>query len=85
MKSSVIEATYENGVLKPATPLPRKASAKVWVTVQVPQEPRPVTSEEAERIVCRSQGMLRWLDRRVEALHRIAEDPESICSDDENA
>jgi predicted DNA-binding antitoxin AbrB/MazE fold protein len=76
MKSLVIEATYEDGVLKPAAPLPLKNSAKVWVTVQVQEEPRVVTSEEAERIVRRSQGMLRWLDRRVETLHRIAEDPE---------
>jgi predicted DNA-binding antitoxin AbrB/MazE fold protein len=76
MKSLVIEATYENGVLKPASPLPLKESAKVLVTVQLRQEPRVVTSEEAEFIVRRSQGMLRWLDRRVEVLHRIAEDPE---------
>jgi predicted DNA-binding antitoxin AbrB/MazE fold protein len=76
MKSLVIEATYENGVLKPAAPLPLKESAKVLITVQVQEEPRVVTSEEAERIVRRSQGMLRWLDRRVETLHRIAEDPE---------
>ena len=29
-----IEATYENGVLKPAEPLPLKESQKVRVTVQ---------------------------------------------------
>ena len=79
MRSLVIEATYENGVLKPAAPLPLKESAKVLVTLQVQEEPRVVTSEEAERIVRRSQGMLRWLDRRVAALHQIAEDPEFNC------
>jgi predicted DNA-binding antitoxin AbrB/MazE fold protein len=76
MRSLVIEATYEDGVLKPKAPLPLEESAKVLVTVQVEEESRGVTSEEAERILRRSQGMLRWLDRRVESLHWLAEDPE---------
>ena len=76
MKSFVVEATYENGVLKLAAPLPLRESARLLVTVEIQEDPRAVTSDEAERIVRRSQGMLRWLDRRVEALHHIAEDPE---------
>lgn len=75
MNSLVIEATYENGVLKPSSPLTIKESVKVLVTVQVPDEPEVVTREEAERIVRRSQGVFGWTGD-AETLRRIAEDPE---------
>lgn len=39
------------------------------------EKPQAVTNDEAERIVRRSQGMLRWTGD-VETLRRIAEDPE---------
>ena len=69
------EATYEDGVLKPVSPLPLKEPAKVFVTVEIPEQSPTVTSEEAERVVRRSQGLLRW-DGDVETLRRIAEAPE---------
>ncbi len=75
MSSFQVEATYENGVLKPVSPLPIQDFTKVFVTVEAPEQAQAVTSDEAERIVRRSQGILRW-DGDVETLRRIAEDPE---------
>lgn len=75
MNSLVVEATYEDGVLKLTSPLPIKESVKVLVRVQFPEEAHAVTKEEAERLVGRSYGMLRWTGD-AETLRRIAEDPE---------
>jgi predicted DNA-binding antitoxin AbrB/MazE fold protein len=60
----VVEATYENGVLKPAEPLPLGEHEKVRVTV-----------EPAQRWAERTYGLLRWTGD-PETLRRIAEDPE---------
>ncbi len=60
----VVEATYENGVLKPAQPLPLGEHEKVRVTV-----------EPAQRWAERTYGLLRWTGD-PETLRRIAEDPE---------
>jgi predicted DNA-binding antitoxin AbrB/MazE fold protein len=60
----IIEAVYENGVLKPAQPLPLPEHARVQVTVQV----KPGVARE-------SAGMLRW-HGDWETLRRIAEDDE---------
>jgi len=59
-----IEATYENGVLKPARPLPLKEHEKVQITVH------PQVS-----VARRTAGMLRWTGD-VETLERLACDPE---------
>ena len=59
-----VEAVYENGVLKPAQPLPFKEHEKVSVTV------RPAIS-----IARQSAGMLKWTGD-WETLRRIAEDDE---------
>jgi len=59
-----IEATYENGVLKLAEPLPLKEHEKVRVTV----EPTLTWAE-------RTAGMLHWTGD-PEILRRIAEDDE---------
>jgi predicted DNA-binding antitoxin AbrB/MazE fold protein len=59
-----IEATYENGVLKPSQPLPLNEHEKVRLTV----EPAQTWAE-------RTAGMLRWTGD-PEVLHRIATDPE---------
>lgn len=75
MSSFQIEATYENGVLKPVSPLPIKEAARVVVTVEAPEEAQAVTSDEAERIVRRSYGMLAWTGD-AETLRHMAEDPE---------
>jgi len=70
-----IEATYENGVLKPAESLPLKEHEKVRVTVESAKDPAASSPDEAERIVRRSYGLLGWTGD-VETLRRIAEDPE---------
>jgi predicted DNA-binding antitoxin AbrB/MazE fold protein len=59
-----IEAVYENGVLKPAQPLPLKEQEKVRLTI----EPQLSWAE-------RTAGMLPWTGD-PEILRRIAEDDE---------
>jgi len=59
-----IEAVYENGVLKPAQPLPLEEHDRVQVTVQVKQS-----------VARESAGMLRW-HGAWETLRQIAEDDE---------
>ncbi len=62
--SSTIEATYENGVLKPAQPLPFKEHERATLTVQ------PTVS-----LATQTAGMVpRTGD--VETLERITRDPE---------
>ena len=58
------EATYEDGVLKPAGPLPLNEHEKVRVTV----EPHRTWAE-------RTAGMLKWTGD-PEFLRRVAEDDE---------
>jgi predicted DNA-binding antitoxin AbrB/MazE fold protein len=60
----VVEATYEDGVLKPAEPLPLEEHEKVRLTV----EPEISWAE-------RTAGMLQWTGD-PEILRRIAEDDE---------
>ena len=62
--SLTIEATYENGVLKPDQILPFKEHEKVRVTI----EPELSWAE-------RTAGMLQW-SGDPEVLRRIAEDDE---------
>ncbi len=59
-----VEAIYENGVLKPAQPLPLKEHAMVRITI----EPERCWAE-------RTAGMLQWTGD-PEVLRRIAEDDE---------
>ena len=59
-----IEAIYENGVLKPAQPLPLKEQERVQVTVHSP------TSWVTE-----TAGMIPWAGDH-ETLRRLAEDVE---------
>jgi predicted DNA-binding antitoxin AbrB/MazE fold protein len=59
-----VEATYENGILRPATPLPFKENEKVSVTV------RPAVS-----LARQTAGMIPWKGD-AETLERIAKDPE---------
>jgi len=60
----VVEAVYQNGVLKPERPLPLKEDEKVRVTV-----------EPEGDWVDRTYGLLKWTGD-PETLRRIAEDPE---------
>jgi predicted DNA-binding antitoxin AbrB/MazE fold protein len=59
-----VEAVYENGVLKPAEPLPFKEHEKVSVTV------RPVVS-----LARQTARMIPW-SGDAETLERLARDPE---------
>jgi predicted DNA-binding antitoxin AbrB/MazE fold protein len=62
--SITVEATYENGVLKPSQPLPLREHEKVQVTV------------ESERSWAeRTAGMLRWTGD-PDLLRRIATEDE---------
>jgi len=60
----VVEATYENGVLKPERPLPLAEHEKVRVTI----EPQTSWAE-------RTAGLLQWAGDPA-VLRRIAEDDE---------
>ena len=70
-----IDAIYENGVLKPAEPLPLKEQERVRVTVELMKERAVTPPDEAERIVRRSYGLLGWTGD-VKTLRRVIEDPE---------
>ncbi len=59
-----VEAVYENGVLKPAQPLPLKEHEKVTVTVA------PAVS-----LARQTAGMVPWAGD-AETLERLARDPE---------
>jgi predicted DNA-binding antitoxin AbrB/MazE fold protein len=60
----IVEAVYENGVLKPDRPLPFKEHDRVQITVQ-----------SKKSVARESAGMLRW-HGDWETLRRIAEDDE---------
>jgi predicted DNA-binding antitoxin AbrB/MazE fold protein len=64
MSPLTVEATYENGVLKPVNPLPLKEHEKVQVTICDALDP-----------VQASYGRMGWKGD-VETLRRIAMDPE---------
>lgn len=61
---TTFEAVYEDGVLKPAGPLPLAEHARVRVTI-----------EPARNWVEETAGMLKW-NGTPEDLQRFAEDPE---------
>ena len=65
-----IEAIYENGVLKPAQPLPLQENQRVRVSVHT-----PVDVPNALAAVQRSYGLIRWTGD-VDTLRRVAEDDE---------
>jgi predicted DNA-binding antitoxin AbrB/MazE fold protein len=62
--SLTVEAVYENGVLKPAQPLPLKEQERVRLTI----EPELTWAE-------RTAGILQWRGD-PENLRRVAEDDE---------
>lgn len=68
-----IEAVYEDGVLKPARPLPFKEHEKVRVSVQ--SAGAQGSLDEAERLVRRSYGLLGWTGD-LETLRHVALDAE---------
>jgi predicted DNA-binding antitoxin AbrB/MazE fold protein len=62
--SLVIEATYENGVLKPAQPIPLKEHEKVTITIQ------PAIS-----LAKKTAGMIPWPGDEA-TLELLIRDPE---------
>ena len=64
MTALIVEAVYENGVLKPARPLPLKEKERVRLTVEPDDDP-----------VASTYGLIRWTGD-PEALRRFALDPE---------
>jgi predicted DNA-binding antitoxin AbrB/MazE fold protein len=74
--SIIIEAIYEDGVLKPSEPLPLQEHAKVRVTIEAPeQEGVRASVEAAVEAVRRSHGLIPW-SGDLETLDRLAIDPE---------
>jgi predicted DNA-binding antitoxin AbrB/MazE fold protein len=65
-----IDAIYENGVLKPAQPLPLKENERVRVCIQSPSD-----VQRALEAVERSYGLIQWTGD-METLRRVAEDDE---------
>jgi predicted DNA-binding antitoxin AbrB/MazE fold protein len=63
-----VEAVYEDGVLKPAEPLPLKEHEKVHITVEE-------NSDWRTGRVRATVGLLRWKGD-AETIERIALDPE---------
>jgi predicted DNA-binding antitoxin AbrB/MazE fold protein len=59
-----VEATYENGVLKPSQPLPLREHERVVISIN------PKVSR-----IRRAAGLIRWTGSH-EDLKKIAEDPE---------
>lgn len=65
-----IEAIYENGVLKPVTPLPLRENERVRVSIHTAAD-----VQNALDAVQRSCGLIRWTGD-WETLRSIAEDDE---------
>ena len=67
MTALIVEATYENGVLKPTEPLPVYLDGKrVWVTVH--------TDAESDRVQ-KAYGLIGWTGD-AQSVERVALDPE---------
>jgi predicted DNA-binding antitoxin AbrB/MazE fold protein len=64
--SLTVEATYENGMLKPAHPLPLKEHEQVRITI-----------EKADSPLLGAYGIMGWTGD-AETLERIALDPEFL-------
>jgi predicted DNA-binding antitoxin AbrB/MazE fold protein len=69
-----IEATYENGVLKPLGLLPLNEAEKVELVVHRHLPPTD-RSQVSSGVAASSYGIVRWTGDR-ESLTRLAEDPE---------
>ena len=67
--SLTVEAVYENGVLKPAQPLPLKEHEQVRITV-----------EQGDSPLLRAYGIMGWTGD-AETIERIALDPEFLLEE----
>lgn len=68
--SITVEAIYENGVLKPAQPLPFKEHEKVEVVIRTPDH-----VQRALEAVRRSYGLIGWTGD-AQTVQQVALDPE---------
>lgn len=66
--SITVEATYEDGVLKPERPLPLKEHERVQVSIHTPGD-----VQNALDAVQRGYGLVPWAGD-AETLRRVAED-----------
>lgn len=66
----IVQATYQNGILKLAQPLPLKEHEKVEVVVRTTHE-----VEEAVNAARRSYGIIGWTGD-AETVERLALEPE---------
>ena len=73
MTPLVVEATYENGTLKPNQPLPLRENEKVEILIRTPAE-----IQAAAESVRRSYGLIRWtgsLDDLDHLIEHVENDP----------
>lgn len=74
MQPLVVEATYENGVLKPDQPLPLLERQRVKVSVELAVA-NPKDGDEDLEFVRETSGMFGWTGD-AETVERVALDPE---------
>ncbi|MGH7136188.1 MAG: antitoxin family protein [Pirellulales bacterium] len=74
MQSLLIEAVYENGVLRPVRPLPLSEHQHVSVSIEM-AEPDQTSIDAAVERVKATAGMLGWAGD-AETVERLAMDPE---------
>lgn len=74
MQPLVVEATYENGVLKPDQPLPLAERQRIRVSVELATANQPAIDEDL-RFVQETSGMLGWTGDAA-TVERVALDPE---------
>ncbi len=70
-----VQATYEDGVLKPATPLQLAEHQQVEVVIRTPKVQKSSDSKPTRSIADESYGMLKWTGD-PETLRKLIEDPE---------
>ena len=74
MQSILVQAIYENGVLKPDRPLPLAEHERVQVSIQTVTGQRPPGNASLSRAKATS-GMLGWTGDAA-TVERLALDPE---------
>jgi predicted DNA-binding antitoxin AbrB/MazE fold protein len=73
--SLTVEAIYENGVLKPAQPLPLQEHEKVRIHIEIMSEAVRRVRQSAGLIPCTDQAMIEWAARDPELDYPSPEGP----------
>ncbi|HJT32994.1 MAG TPA: antitoxin family protein [Pirellulales bacterium] len=73
MATSVFEAVFENGVLRPDRPLPLAENQRIEISVELPAAEQP-TDADVE-LINETSGMLGWTGDAA-TVERITMDPE---------